>query len=86
MKPVCKTCGNPVLYGNLYCSKACGQIAKAADKSNAEQLEKHGFERDPEAPNIFRKDGVATTLEHVRHIGVKNAIEHHFQQVTREVQ
>jgi len=79
--PVCKRCGGKVLHGNLYCSEACGKIVKAADRANAEQLTKHGFEQDPETPNLWRKDGVAVTLEHVRQIGVPKAIEHHFHAV-----
>lgn len=80
-KPVCKTCEKVAPHGNLYCSKACEDIAKAADAKNIELLKQHGFVADPEIPNVYLKDGVATTVEHVRHVGVHKAIEHHMHAV-----
>lgn len=79
--PRCKTCEKPVLYGNLYCSKGCEDIAKASDAHNADALRAHGFQADPETPNVWLKDGVATSIEHIRHIGVHKAIEHHMHAV-----
>lgn len=75
--PVCRTCGGKVLYGNLYCSQACGKLKKATDQANADQLVKQGFSQDPDTPNIFVKDGVAVTLDHVAHIGITKTLSRH---------
>lgn len=73
MKPVCRTCGGKVLYGDLFCSKACGQAPKQAH----EQLKAAGFEPDATAPNIYRKDGVAVTVEAVHHVGLAKTLRAH---------
>lgn len=68
--PVCRTCGGKVLFGNLFCSKACGQKPKEAHS----QLVEAGFEPDPYTPNIYRKDGVAVTAEQVNHVGLAKTL------------
>lgn len=75
--PVCRLCGGGVLHGNLYCSQACGQADKAKDAVHASTLKQQGFVVDPEIPNVFLKDGVATTLEAVKHVGLEKALRHH---------
>lgn len=76
-RPVCRVCRGQVLHGNLYCSKMCGSAAKGANEANAQKLTKCGFVRDPEIPNVYLKDGVATTLEHVAHVGLAKALAQH---------
>lgn len=72
-RPVCRVCGGKVLYGNLYCSKACGQKPKEAHSL----LLASGFEPDPYTPNIYRKDGVAVTVEAVNHVGLEKTLLSH---------
>lgn len=72
-KPVCRTCGKPVLYGNLYCSYACGQAPKAAH----EQLQAQGFTQSEAAPNIYTRDGIAVTTEQVNYLGIEAAMRVH---------
>lgn len=72
-RPVCRTCTRPVVFGNLFCSKACGQKPKEVKS----QLLDAGFEPDPYTPNIYRKDGVAVTTEQVNHVGIDKALLHH---------
>lgn len=62
-----------MLFGNLFCSEACGQKPKEAHA----KLLAAGFEPDPYAPNIYRKDGVAVTVEQVNHVGIDKTILHH---------
>lgn len=66
----CRSCDKPVLFGNLYCSKACGQKPKEAHS----KLIDAGFEPDPYTPNIYRKDGVAVTVEQVNHVGLAKTL------------
>lgn len=73
--PKCRVCGASVVNGNLYCSYACGQVPKQVRA----QLEAEGFERDAETPNIYRKDGVAVTTEHVHYVGISKALQLHSQ-------
>lgn len=68
--PVCRVCSGRVVNGNLYCSKACGQVPKEAHS----KLLEAGFEPDPYTPNIYRKDGVAVTVEQVNHVGIDKTI------------
>lgn len=75
--PVCRICGGKVLHGNLYCSEACGKQAKGKNAAVIAELGKQGFVVDPETPNIYLKDGVATTLEHIAHVGLAKALAHH---------
>lgn len=76
-KPVCRSCGSKVVHGNLFCSAGCGHGATAEWTAAINALESHGFERDGLANNIFRKDGVAVTLEGVIHAGLAQTIDRH---------
>lgn len=76
-QPVCRRCNGKVLHGNLYCSERCEQNAADAVKVFASELKKAGFVADPEIPNVYLKDGVATTLEHVAHVGLPKALAQH---------
>lgn len=73
--PICRACGGKVLYGNLYCSKECGQQHSA--ERLVPELEAQGFVRDENTPNIFRKNGIAITLEATRHVGLETALRQH---------
>lgn len=75
-RPVCRVCGQPVVNGNLYCSKACGE-GRTSHRATAAALEARGFVRDPETPNVFLKDGVGMTVEHVAHVGLEQALKQH---------
>ena len=80
-KPKCRFCGSPVLYGNLFCSAKCGANDKTFRAQDVKALEAQGFVQD-KIPNIYRKDGVAVTLEHVAHVGLEKALQLH-QQATQ---
>jgi len=71
--PVCRTCGGAVVHGNLFCSKQCGQAPKAAH----EQLRAQGFVQSAGVPNVYVRDGVAVTVEHVNAIGIDAVLRHH---------
>jgi len=73
MTPACRTCGGAVLFGNLYCSKLCGQQMKV----HAADIVAAGFVQDSDVPNVFRKDGVAITTEQVMHVGLDKALQLH---------
>jgi hypothetical protein len=77
MAPTCKICGGEVMYGNLYCSAKCGHIATGEFLTAEVALTTAGFVQDAEALNTYRKDGVAVTLEHIDHVGLEEAIQHH---------
>lgn len=76
-RPTCVICEGRAEHGNLFCSRVCSQTAKSRDADNVKALEAAGFVRDPEIPNVFLKDGVATTIEAVRHVGLAKAIRNH---------
>lgn len=78
-KPVCRICGGHVLYGDLHCSLGCALVHSATTSGAIAELKRQGFVKDPETPNIYLKDGVATTLEHIHHVGLEKAIQHHAQ-------
>lgn len=74
--PVCRVCGNAVVNGNLYCSHACGD-GRVSHSATAQALEHRGFVRDAETPNVFLKDGIGLTVEHVAHVGLEQALKQH---------
>lgn len=76
MKPVCRACGAAVLYGNLYCSHRCGE-GKVSYTAERKALESRGFSADSEINNVYLKDGVALTLEHIAHVGLSEALIQH---------
>ncbi len=73
LRPVCRTCGKPVLYGDLYCSRECGQAPKVAH----EQLRAQGFTQSAETPNVYTRDGIAVTVEQVSYMGIDAALRVH---------
>jgi hypothetical protein len=75
-RTVCLVCGGPVVHDNLYCSAKCGE-GRLSHSATREALDKRGFKVDNETPNIYLKDGVALTLEHVNHVGLDKAIIQH---------
>lgn len=78
-KPVCRVCGKKVLYGNLHCSLKCEKAEADQKAAFIESLKANGFEQDPKTPNIYRKGGVAVTLERGRHVGLEKTLQHHAQ-------
>jgi hypothetical protein len=84
-RPVCTECGGAtgakLQHGDLHCSELCRKRAATFNQANHRLLIAEGFEQDKETPNIYRKDGVATTLEHVRYVGFQKALQHHAQAV-----
>lgn len=75
-KPKC-SCGNDVLYGNLHCSVRCAKAHQEKRIFHEQELIANGFEQDPKAPNIYRKGGVAVTVERTLHAGLAKALEQH---------
>lgn len=75
----CRLCGAPVLHGNLYCSAKCGKRSTEQWKTAIARLESEGFVADPNTPNIYRKDGIAVTLERIMHVGMDTALLQHRQ-------
>jgi hypothetical protein len=66
-----------VKHGNLFCTVKCGESHAEKQVFHHEQLTENGFEQDPNTPNIYRKNGVAITLERTLHVGVSEAIKQH---------
>ena len=66
-----------VACAGLFCGDDCqkeheAQIAKAAD-----DLKAQGFEPHPEVSNLWVKDGMAISVEHVKEIGIDEALKLH---------
>lgn len=74
---MCRQCGGRVAYGNLVCSAGCGAVAEKERATIEAALHAAGFLRDDAIPNIYRKDGVAVTVEHVTHVGMDRALAQH---------
>lgn len=77
--PVCRVCSGKVQYGNLHCSVACAKAEEDHAAALIESLKENGFEQDAKTPNVYRKDGIAVTLEQTRHVGLEKALQHHQQ-------
>lgn len=73
----CRTCGAKTLYGDLFCSVKHQVEWEENRKAWEEHLISIGFEKDRATPNIFRKNGVAVTTEHISHVGLDQAILDH---------
>lgn len=76
-KPVCKLCGGPVVHGNLYCSMQHDASLEDKRRTHEIELKEAGFVQDAEALNVYRRDGVSITLEHVDHVGLDKVLSHH---------
>lgn len=64
-------------YGNNFCTVACAREHEKKQVFHVQQLEEHGFEQDPQTPNVYRKGGVAVTLERTMKCGVQQSIQQH---------
>lgn len=80
-QPLCRICRGPVAHGNLYCSEQCGE-GKVSHLAVRKALEHRGFTVDPDMINVYLKDGVALTLEHINHVGLGQALIRHDAEVT----
>lgn len=80
-QPICRICCGRVLHGNLYCSEQCGE-GKVSHSAVRKALAHRGFTVDPDTPNVYLKDGVALTLEHINHVGLGQALIQHDAAVT----
>lgn len=63
--------------GNLYCSLEHDAQKEDGSRTAAKELIAAGFAQDATALNIYRKDGVAVTLERTLHVGLDEAIRQH---------
>lgn len=61
----------------MHCSKGCNETYASNLTHAVSALEALQFERDPKTPNIFRRDGVATTLEEVLDRGLEAVLSDH---------
>lgn len=76
-QPVCMYCTGPVNYGALFCSPECEAMVDDKHFDHGKHLESKGFERNGDTPNLYVKDGVALSLEHIRAVGLDKALLHH---------
>jgi hypothetical protein len=77
MKPVCLVCGGAVVHGNIYCSVKCAKQKQEENEANAAALVDAGFVQDTDTPNVYRRDGVSITMEHINADGMEKVLSHH---------
>lgn len=76
-KPVCSLCGGPVVHGNLYCCAEHDAALEDQRRTREIELKEAGFVQDAEALNVYRRDGVSITLEHIAYVGLEKVLSHH---------
>ncbi len=76
----CHGCRQPFRHrpgADLYCSPKCEKKFTRERIRNVKVLIARGFLQVKGTANVFRKDGVAVTLEQVRKLGLKETIALH---------
>ena len=76
----CIHCGQqfPRIAGaGLCCGDDCAKQHEAAREQIRKDLSAGGFTQNAETPNLWTKDGVSITEEHVKHAGMAVAMQQH---------
>jgi hypothetical protein len=77
---LCHGCGATFPHkpgADLFCSQDCEKKYLAKAEAANEQLKTAGFTRDQAIPNVWWKDAIAVTQEHVLHEGIDKALAKH---------
>jgi hypothetical protein len=76
----CYHCGQPfprTSGAGLFCGSDCEADHAAALEGIRSDLQTAGFAQHAETPNLWVRDGVALAEEHVKHVGLKKALQQH---------
>lgn len=63
--------------GGRFCSDGCAIAYQSDIEKAATSLAANGFERSPETPNLYTKDGVSLTVEEVMNEGLGSSLARH---------